>query len=34
MVEACARYLFCDRMGGAREVGGMDYKSEVAKVWI
>ena len=24
MVEACARYLFCDRMGDAREVGGMD----------
>ena len=23
-VEACARYLFCDRMGGAREVGGMN----------
>ena len=23
-VEACARDLFCDRMGGAREVGGMD----------
>ena len=24
MVEACARYLFCDRISGAREVGGMD----------